>query len=426
MKLFFPAFLTICILLMSSCKDKENSVLRDISFHDRKITEINLDNIPTEVREYKLSELFSDFQTIPLETRPECVIGNTEIQFSKNFIFVGTQHFPGASKLYRFSKNGIFINELGKEGRGPGEHEGYIPGQVIVFEEDSLLLVNWQGNDDNSQIFNFNGSFKGEVVPPMELLSDIYKWSEKEWFSFGNCAGRSEFQRDSCKLVFYNDQGKILKIIPRLKYPNTKTEDFTPYGGFHSIYKYDNQWKIYIPGVDTIFKIVDKDLIPTEILIRGKNGMAYNSIMAPEELNGKFDLKILAETDNNLFMQKQIIKSVKTNQYKPGKWTVAIVPEYQLIIIDKKSRKATYAKLLDDIFQFLPDEFLNLRLKWQGNLRVCFSVQAIDYLKAIKESKPANSQQKETMIKPDKLKDITENSNPIILAFTLNNRIRIN
>ncbi len=426
MKFIFPTVLTILLLFFYSCKDTENAVIRDISFQDGKIAEIVLDNIPVEVREFKLSELFSDFQIIPLETRPECVIGNTKISFSKHFIFVGTQNFPGASKLYRFNKNGSFINEYGKEGRGPGEHEGYLPSQVIPFEEDSLLLANWQGNDDNSQYFSFNGFFKGEVILPMELLSEIYNWSDKEWFSFGNCAGKPEFQRDSCKLVFFNDQGKILKIIPRLKYPNTRTEDFTPYGGLNSIYRFNNRWKIYIPGVDTIFRLVDKNLIPTDILIRGKNGMPYNSIMAPEDLTGKFDLKILAETDYNLFMQKQIIKSVKTNQYKPGKWSVSIVPEYQLIIIDKKTRKGTYAKLTDDIFHFLSDEFLNYRLEWAENHRVNISVQAIDYLKAIKESKSVESATKEAMIHRDKLKGVTENSNPIILTFTLNDRIRIN
>ncbi len=426
MKFNLPIILTICILLNYSCKNTENSVLRDISFHGRKITEINLDNIPSEVREFKLSELFSDFHTIPLETRPKCVIGNTKIKFSKDFIFVGTQNFPGASKLYRFSKNGSFINEYGKEGRGPGEHKGYMPAKVIPFEEDSLLLANWQGSNDNSQIFSFNGSFKGEVVQPMDLLGDIYDWSNNEWFSFGNCAGRPEFQRDSCKLIFYNDDGKILKIIPRLKYPNIKIDDFTPYGGFNSIYRYNNQWKTYIHGIDTIYKLVDKILIPTEILNRGKNGMPYNSILAPEQLPGKFDFKILAETENNFFIQKQVIKSAETNQYKQGKWSVRMVPEYQSIIIDKKTRKATYAKLTDDIFHFLSDEFLNSRLEWTDNHRVIISLQAMDYLKAIKESKSVDSPTKEAMIHRDKLKGVTENSNPIILTFTLNERIRIN
>ncbi len=150
--------------------------------------------------------------------------------------------------------------------------------------------------------------------------------------------------------------------------------------------------------------------------------MRQDQILKMHDLSNK----ILAETDYNLFMQKQIIKSVKTNQYKPGKWSVSIVPEYQLIIIDKKTRKGTYAKLTDDIFHFLSDEFLNYRLEWAENHRVNISVQAIDYLKAIKESKSVESATKEAMIHRDKLKGVTENSNPIILTFTLNDRIRIN
>jgi hypothetical protein len=425
MKLNLTIILTICILLNYSCKETKNSVLRDISFHGRKITEINLDNIPSEVREFKLSELFSDFQAIPLETRPECVIGNTKIKFSKDFIFVGTQNFPRASKLYRFSKNGSFINEYGKEGRGPGEHQGYMPAKVIPLEEDTLLLANWLGSNDNSQIFSLNGSVRGEVIQPLYLLGDIYEWSDNEWFSFGNCAGRPEFQRDSCKIIFYNNDGKILKIIPRLKYPNIKIEDFTPSGGFNSIYRYKNQWKTFIPGIDTIFKIVDKTLVPTEILIRGKNGMPYNSILAPDQLPGKFDLQILAETENNIFIQKHVIKSAETNQYKPGKWSVSIMPDYQLIIIDKISRKATYVKLKDDTFQFLSDDILTFRLEWTDNPRVFISVQATDYLKSIKDAKPVDGPSKEALRLKEELKGITENSNPVILTFFLKERIRI-
>lgn len=426
MKSILPASLTILILLASSCKENENSILRDVPYNGTKLTEINLDNIPPEVKEYKLSELFSDFQTIPLETKAECVIGNTKIQFSKDFIFVGTQNFPGAAKLYRFSKDGRFINEIGKEGRGPGEHQGYMPPHLIVFEKDSLMLVNWEGAEENAQFFSFRGAFSGEVVSPMELLSDIYYWSDNEWFCFGNCAGKPEFQRDSCKLVFFNNQGKILKIIPRLKYPDAKTEDYSPYGSQESIYRFNNQLKVYTAGIDTIFKLADRRLVPTEILNRGKNGMPYNSVMAPEQLAGKFDLSILAETENNLILQKHIIKSAKTKQYKPGKWSVLIVPEYQLIIIDKKSRNATYAKLKDDVFQFLPDDFLNRNPEWGDDRSVTISLQAMYYQKIIKESVSADSLSGEAVIHRNKLKEITENSNPVILTFKLKDKIRIN
>ena len=63
-------------LLMSSCKDSEKNVLKEVIFRGDKITEIQFDNIPVEIREVRLSELFSDFQIIPLETKKECVIGN--------------------------------------------------------------------------------------------------------------------------------------------------------------------------------------------------------------------------------------------------------------------------------------------------------------------------------------------------------------
>jgi len=419
--IFNVLFCLTPFLLLTSCKDTDNNILKEVPFRGEKLMEINLDNIPAEIREVKFSEIFSDFQIIPLETKKECVIGNTKVQFSKDFIFIGTQNFPGAAKLYRFDKDGLFINEIGKEGRGPGEHRGYLVNQVLPFEEENAILVNW--GEDNPQLFDFAGSFRGEIHQPLELLGDIYKLSANEWFSTGNCAGIPYYTRDSLKIVFYNNEGGITKTIPRIEFPNTRS-GYTPLGGRQSVYKFNNQWNLYFPGVDTLYKIVDKSLVPSLVLVRGKNGMPYNLTIPPSDLPGKYDIQILAETDYNLFIQKMIIKEAEVKEWQPGKWNQRIMPEYQLIIVDKKSKKAAYIKLIDDIFEFLPKEFID-RLVWQNNSRVFQALQAIDYLRMIKESKPSENQTKKAIKMMERLKDISENSNPIILSYTLKDKIRI-
>lgn len=422
MKFILNVLLLCPFLLLASCKDTDNNIFKEVPFRGEKLTEIILDNIPAEVREVKFSEIFSDFQVIPLETKKECVIGNTKVQFSKDFIFIGTQNFPEAAKLYRFEKEGHFINEIGKDGRGPGEHRGYSVNQVLPFEEDNTILVNW--GDDNPQLFDFAGSFKGEILQPLELLGDIYKLSDNEWFSTGNCAGIPYYSRDSLKIVFYNKDGRITKTIPRFEFPNTRS-GYTPLGGRESVYKFNNQWNLYFPGVDTLYKIIDKSLVPSLVLIRGKNSMPYNLTIPPSDLPGKYDIQILAETDNNFFIEKVVIKEAEVEEYQPGKWTQSITPEYQLIIVDKKSKKAAYIKLIDDIFQFLPEKYIFSRLNWQDNSRVFKALQAIDYLRMIKESKPSENLTKKAIKMMETLKDISENSNPIILSYTLKEKIRI-
>jgi hypothetical protein len=423
MKLNFYALLLTPFLLFSSCKEIDTNILRKVPFKGEKLTKINLDNIPAEVIEVKFSEIFSDYQIIPLETKKECVIGNTTIQFSKDFIFIGTQNFPGAAKLYRFDKQGLFINEIGKEGRGPGEHNGYLVTQVLPFEEDNTILVNWGGGDP--QLFDFAGSYKGEIHQPIELLGNIYKLSSNEWFSTGSCAGIPNYSRDSLKMIFYNNEGGITKTIPRIEFPNLRSGDYTPMGGWNSVYKFNNQWNLYFSGVDTLYKMINKSLVPTIVFIRGRNGMTYNVSIPPSDLPGKYDIKILAETDNNLFLQEVIIKEAVVKEWQPGKWNQRIVSEYKLIIVDKKSKKAAYIKLIDDIFEFLPEEFIH-RLVWQNNnSRVFQALQAVDYLRMIKESKPGESHTQKTVKMMEKLKDISENSNPIILSYTLKDRVRI-
>ena len=424
MKLNLIALIVTVFLLLSSCKEPETNVLREVPFQEGKITEINIENIPAEVRELKFSEVFTDFEVITLETRKECAIGNTKIQFSKDFIFVGTQNSPGAAKLYRFDNKGQFINEIGKEGRGPGEHSGYLVSQVLPFEEDNTILVNWRGGD-NPQLFDFAGTFRGEIHQPIELLGDIHKLSDNEWFSTGSCAGIPNYSRDSLKIVFYNKDGGITKTIPRIEFPNKGSNNFTPPGGKKSIYKFNNQWRVYIPGDDTIYTIINKRIVPGEVFVRGKNGMPYNSSISPSDLPGKFDLEILAETDNNLFVQKYIIKEAEVKEWKPGQWEQVIKPEFQLIIVDKKSKKAAYVKLINDVFEFLPEEYIVRRLNWQNNNRVFLSLQAINYLKMVKDSISVNSQTRDQTKLSENLKRITVDSNPIILSLILKDRIRI-
>ena len=54
------------------------------------------------------------------------------------------------------------------------------------------------------------------------------------------------------------------------------------------------------------------------------------------------------------------------------------------------------------------------------------SLQAIDYLKIIEKAKSLNNQTKEIKTLIERLNNISESSNPIILTFSLNDRIRIN
>jgi hypothetical protein len=397
-----------------------------VTVDNSKLTEIYFDNIPDEVREVKLSDLFSDFQIIPLETKPECLIGSPTIKLSDNYIFVGSQILSDPARLFRFDMNGYFINEIGSGGRGPNEHVGYFLGQTLPIDDDSTIIVTWQGFGEHPHIYHYNGTFIEKVIKPMKLIGNIYRWSNDVWFSTGKCAGIPEYPRDSIKLVFYDNKGTILETIPRLKYPGQKSNSYTPWAGATTVYRLNGQWKLFQSGIDTIFRIINKKLVPSEILNRGKDGMPYNSFIDISSLEGKYEIEILAETENLFIIQKVIQRDVNATQYQPGKWNVRSNPDYQLIIIDKINNSVFNAKLTDDVFHLIPDDLLNSRLEWLNTSRVFISLEAINYLSIIKGIEPQANISKDMKSQFSRLTNITQDSNPIILTFGLKDKIRIN
>lgn len=415
--------LTVMIFLLS-CSNKDNSIISEIQTENGKISRIDFNLIPAEIKELKLSDLINDFRFIPLETKKECLISNTMIEFSSDFIFVGTQNFPGAARLYRFDKNGKFINEIGKSGQGPGEHIGYLADVIHSYEDNNTVLVSWGGGQgEKPQLFNIDGTLIEEINLPFRLRY-INKWSDSIWFSPGAFAGNAKMISDSIALVFYNSNGKILKKIPRRLYPPKNLSEYTPTPWAPSIYKYNDHWRLFMEGNDTIFKIVDMNLIPISVLASTKDILPYNKPVSADELPGKYHIRILAENNNNLYIDKSVIKKVDLKQFSPGQWGGSFTNDDQLIIIDKKSNKASNLKITDDIFHLFPDELFSQLLKWQDD-RLFFSVPPIFITKLLKELDIETLDNKSAIETIEKLKIIPSDDNPVIFTFSLKDRVRI-
>ncbi len=359
-------FLLLLLIAFQACSDnKSDRILREVPFNGGKLYEIHLELINPEVVDVKLSELIEGFQVIPLETNEKCLIQNTKIHFSENFIFAGTQNFPQTAMLYRFDKNGNFIDEFGKAGRGPGENEGNMVDYINYCEKSKTLRARWFSRADKPQLFDNAGNLLFEINPPYTLNFNIHRLSDTIWFSTGHMAGIPRQQEDSIALVFYNRNGEILSQRKRNSFPPARGYSF---GGFSkSLYKFDNSWKLYMPGNDTVFSLVDMNMIPYAVLIPDKNAIPFNQSILPEEMVGKYDLKILSETSNNWFIGKNVYTEVNVREFN-GNWGGSFNSEEQLVIVDKRSGKAILAKLTDDVFNMLPDEAIPQVLKWDNNL----------------------------------------------------------
>jgi hypothetical protein len=87
--------LLIAGFLVAACSSgsTDQTVLQEATANGHSVTEINIDAIPDEVTEIGLSEFFTDFDVIRLESSTEALVENTTIYFADNFFLLGNQNF---------------------------------------------------------------------------------------------------------------------------------------------------------------------------------------------------------------------------------------------------------------------------------------------------------------------------------------------
>lgn len=420
--------LLICltaIMVLASCRDDKNAAVREVRVKGQTLTEIHIDRISPEEKEMRFSDFFDGFRIIPLETSDNCLIGhwNRRVIITETNIFFGFQGTSDIATLYRFDKDGNYLNNIGTGGRGPGEHRGSDVGQIISDDNKQILTVAWSGRGETMN-YRYDGSYLGSIRRPMILLSGIYKWSDSLWFSLGSASGIPEFSRDSLLLVFYDNNGQIMGMHPRTVYPPVKGEKYTPQGSI-SIHIYNNRYKIFSPESDTVYIITPESKTPSEIISSVVGRIPYNRYTEPQNIVGKHDISFIAETDGYYLLHKTIFTDADFTQYAPGKWSARLKIEEKIILVDKQSKEATFVKLTDDVFGFLPEGFISYALSDMRDHRIAEQMDAMNFMKAIYENGIDNSDLMHLTTSPDRLRGLTQESNPVVITFTLKDHIRI-
>ncbi len=255
-------------------------------------------------------------------------------------------------------------------------------------------------------------------------LQDIYRTKNSDWFSVGRAGGKARTAKDSMLLVFYNDMGEVLHSIPRNVYPPEDVKGYVAGGWGSSVYRYRLQLKIYFPGIDTVFALKGDELIPVDAIHADENINSYNKTSNPKALKGKYDLSILAETDNNIIIKRKVIEEANVEEYKPGDWGGSFRSNDQLIVMDKSSKKIAVCSFEDDILGFLP-EIAIPHLDFHDNGFATFSLAPVAIQKMITEYESEADVPAEIAARLEPLKKMKEDNNPVVFIFKLKDKISI-
>ena len=155
------------IVMFTSCLPKsQNSITENVEEELNEMTlGINLSKNVKEVQQLNLSDAVERVEIVKLETTDESILSNIHyVKVTSNDIWV--KHYKDY-RIFRFSRNGKFLNTVGKIGQGPGEY---------------VQSANFQLNDTNKEIYiqsttngilayDYDGNFKRYITKkPMDQL----------------------------------------------------------------------------------------------------------------------------------------------------------------------------------------------------------------------------------------------------------------
>ena len=111
-------------------------------------------NLPPHAQ---LSELAHTVRLVPLETKPESIMGYV------GRLFVGKEYIiltsgEGTMGLFLFTIDGKFVRKIGSQGKGPGEYSGIR--EISVIEDSTSVFVSSSGKILE---YSFEGQMRREI-----------------------------------------------------------------------------------------------------------------------------------------------------------------------------------------------------------------------------------------------------------------------
>jgi hypothetical protein len=247
----------------------------------------------------KLSSLGKELQYIPLETRPECLINEIyKVEINESYIFVSA-----FTKLLQFDNNGVFIRQIGSQGRGPAEYLS-VKDFCIDNEKKEVLII----STGRLMTFSFEGKFKRSdnisFRPAQVILKDP---NSIMYHLFNITTVAKDIDPDSWVLT--DRQGKILYKIPNSLKRVSKLGIIV---GDTPFYHFNNSIHFMEFGVDTLYYFVENQKKPYAIVKLGKYKMdpdptiplAYDAReKLDKELSTRLSINNIIEDNKYLYIE---------------------------------------------------------------------------------------------------------------------------
>ena len=209
---FLNLCLTLGVLITPACNSKKDTAKRDPNAYyasteksyNQDIIICDVSKISKKVK-FPLSELVDNCEMIYLETTDASMLPELRrYAVSDNYLCVAGSGRP--AKL--FKRDGSFICDIGRIGRGPGEYNS-TPSQIILEEKNNSIFMIPAFNVDNILHYDLEGNFV-EAIPLLYKSPKARIWIEGDTITI-----TSLVFDDKIPIVYQQTfDGKLIQQLP--------------------------------------------------------------------------------------------------------------------------------------------------------------------------------------------------------------------
>lgn len=371
---------------------------------------INLDDAFNKQKEIKLSKFISEINYVPLELKPESLIGDFPTIKVGDHIIVRNS-IKGTPLMVFDKSNGKFINYIGNVGRGPGEYS--IPARNY-YDDKNKLVYTLDYSHREVKILNIFGdkldNFKTpDIIEPsvrggsLGVTFDTYLDDGTYVSYIDNFTGTIR-----TKLVLFN-KDSIIKTFPNFQRWGSSdvTRNHRPSFNPQFFRWGDN---LYFKEVfnDTVFLVTRDKLIPRIVFNTGKYGLSYEQQQLISPSIDRISSDYFLITDIYEISDYIFFKFSYDNK------------EY-ICFYDKKVKSTTVCKpvgnsppaMIDDINNFMP----LIPIDFTPGNEMISTLNPWEILKWKKENPDRSLKLEEKM---DWLRMVSEVSNPVVVIAKCN------
>ena len=257
--------------------------------------------VASATKVYHLSDIAERIEYIPLEFRPECAIGQVaQVYITQDDIFILTMG-GGSNDLFRFDKNGKFMNIIGARGNGPGEYILTLYFAVDTTNRQILVSNNYK---PEIIVFNYEGRYLRTIKKDYTHSGHIYFLQETN--ELVHLGIPIEFASPASFFVSITDTDNNRILHKKYLVSSMISSDQRAYGGNYTSFQTGNRVLLNDGMSDTIFVYSQKNLNPYFILNYGKYKIKLDAMLSlpnnKEALHNYMYTDIVAETSQFLYL----------------------------------------------------------------------------------------------------------------------------